>query len=136
MPLPTITIVGNLTSDPELRWTQSGKAVVNFRIACNDRKKDEAGNWVDGDTTFLDVTSWRAPSAIADTCKKGSKVVVFGTLKQRTYETKDGNSKTVYEVVAEEVATLLYDKTGQVTGSQSITQVDPWVGTTTDETPF
>lgn len=140
MSLPNITLIGNVVADAELRFTNAGKAWTTFRVACNDRRKNEAGEWIDGKTTFVDVTTWRAAEAVATALKKGTKVLVVGDLNQLEFETKSGEKRTGYKVVANEVATLIYDRTGQVSGTQSVTAGDPWTSSTTssasDEAPF
>lgn len=106
MALPTITITeGTLVADPELRYGQSGTAVVNFRVASNSRRKnDQTGQWEDGDTTFLTVSAFRGLAEnIASEFGKGNKITVTGQLKQREYE-KDGQKRTVYEVNAQSVS--------------------------------
>ena len=111
MPLPTIVIVGNLTQDSELRFTTTGKAVATLRVACSDRKKDAQGQWVDGDKIFLNVNVWNDTAEnVTHTCFKGDTVVVVGKLKQRSYTTKDGQEKTVFEVEAESVGAELRRK--------------------------
>lgn len=119
MPLPTTAFVGNLTGDPELRYTQAGKPVTTFSVACNDRYKNDQGEWVDGDTTYLTVVCWRNGEAISATLSKGTKVMVSGHLVQRNYETKEGQKRTVYEVKASDVAQVITDKRGvdQLTNS-------------------
>jgi single-strand DNA-binding protein len=105
MPLPNITMTGNVVDDPELRFTPNGKAVVNFRVAANQRKKTEAGGWVDGDSCFLSVSAWEDKAeAIAEFVQRGSKVVVTGVLKQRDYEDREGNKRSAYDVQAYDVA--------------------------------
>lgn len=133
MPLPQVTLTGNLTADPELRYTQSGKGVVNLRVASSERKKTEAGEWVDGDTTFLNVTSWNNAEAIANQLKKGNRVTITGVLKQRDYETKTGERQTAYEVNADSVAIAIRD---QVTTAPAASNTMPAVTTWNDETPF
>jgi len=106
MALPTITITeGTLVADPELRYAQSGAAVVSFRVATNSRRKNEqTGQWEDGDTTFLTVSAFRGLAEnIAREFGKGAKVSVTGQLRQREYE-KDGQKKTAYEVNAQSVS--------------------------------
>lgn len=125
MALPTITLQGNLTADVELRFTKNGKEFVTFRVACNDRRKNDAGEWVDGDTTFMTVTSWRNTQSISK-LMKGSSVIVTGTLRQRDYETPQGERRTTFDVNAETVAQVLRDKTGYSAPAQS---ADSW-GTT------
>ena len=106
MALPQITITeATLVADPELRYGQSGTAVVNFRVASNSRRKNEStGQWEDGDTTFLSVSAFRGLAEnIASEFSKGQKISVTGQLKQREYE-KDGQKRTVYEVNAQNVS--------------------------------
>ncbi len=111
MAMPTIVIVGNLTADPELRFTTTGKAVASLRVAASDRKKDPAGQWVDGDKIYLNVTVWNDTAEnVTHTCFKGDTVVVIGKLKQRSYTAKDGTEKTVFEVEAESVGAELRRK--------------------------
>ena len=112
MPLPSTQMQGNLTDAPQLRYTNAGKAWVTFTVACNERRKNEAGEWIDGDTTFLDVVAWRNAEAIAK-LTKGARVVVVGDLKQRDFEDKDGNKRRGYQVDALYVASLITDATGQ-----------------------
>ena len=106
MALPQITITeATLVADPELRYTNNGTAVANFRVASNSRRKNQqTGQWEDGDTTFLSVSAFGGLGEnVASRFKKGSKVNVAGQLKQRDYE-KDGQRRTVYEVTANSVA--------------------------------
>lgn len=119
MPLPTIALVGNLTADPELRYTNSGKPLASFSVACNDRYKNDAGEWVDGETTFVNVVAWKHGEAINNTLSKGNRVMVSGHLVQRNYETKDGQKRTAYELKASDVAQIIIDRTGtsQLTNS-------------------
>lgn len=113
--LPEVTVVGTLTADPELRFTQSGKAVAGFSIACNSRKKDAGGNWVDGDTTFLRANIWgEYAENVAETLVKGVKVIARGTLKQRSFETKDGDKRTVFELEVDEIGPTLRFATAKV----------------------
>lgn len=139
MPVPTIPLIGNVVADPELRYTNSGKAVANLRVACNSRYKNDAGEWVDGDSTFLDVICWNNAEAIADKVHKGSRVIVIGQLKQRSYE-KDGQKRSVYEVTADEVALVVYAPRAGNTSSPAPATApadDPWAGAvTTEDTPF
>ena len=127
MPLPNITMTGNVVDDPELRFTPSGKAVVNFRVASSQRKKTEAGGWVDGDTCFLTVNAWEQQAeAIAEQLQRGSKVVVTGTLRQRDYEDRDGNKRSVYEVQAYDVALVVRPPKAEREKSTSAPLDDPW----------
>lgn len=102
-----LTIVGNLVDDPELRFTQSGRAVASFRIASTPRVYRD-GEWVDGDALFLTVNVWQQLAEhVAGSAQRGTRVVVTGQLKQRSFETKEGEKRTVYELTAEEVALSL-----------------------------
>lgn len=94
-----ITINGNLTADPDLRFTPSGAAVASFTVASTPRRYDKnAGEWIDGDTVFLKVNAWRElGEGAADALKKGDSVIVSGKLTQRSYE-KDGEKRTVFEI--------------------------------------
>lgn len=96
----SLTIVGNITSDPELRYTQSGLAVANFTIAQTERIFDRGSNeWKDGATTFIRVSIWRqAAENIAASLKKGNRVIAVGKLKQTEYETKEGEKRTSFEL--------------------------------------
>ena len=105
MALPNITATGNIVADPELRFFNDGNAVVNFRIACNGRKKNrETGQWENGDTTFLTCSAFNGLAEnIAQRFGKGKKITVAGQLKQREYE-KDGQKRTVFEVAVNEAS--------------------------------
>ena len=105
MSLPNITATGNIVADPELRFFNDGNAVVNFRIACNGRKKNrETGQWENGDTTFLTCSAFNGLAEnIAQQFGKGKKITVAGQLKQREYE-KDGQKRTVFEVAVNEAS--------------------------------
>ena len=106
MALPRINATGNLVADPELKFTPSGAAVTNFRIACGSRRKNrDTGEWEDGDTTFLTINAWKGLAEnIAHQFTKGQKITVDGRLKQRTYQTREGENRTVFEVEADEVS--------------------------------
>ena len=114
----TITIAGNLVDDPELRFTPtSGVPVARFRIASTPRYRDNAtGEWKDGDTLFLTCQVWRqAAENVAETLQKGMRAIVAGRLRQRSYETKEGEKRTVYELQADEVGPSLRNATAKVT---------------------
>ena len=100
-----ITLVGNMVADPELRYTPSGVAVANFRVATNPRRYDsQASQWVDDQPLFLACNLWReAAENAANSLHKGDRVIVVGRLKQRTYETRDGENRTVFEVEVDDV---------------------------------
>ncbi len=113
----TITSTGNLVEDPELRFTPSGQPVARFRIASTPRYRDNAtGEWKDGDTLFLTCQVWRqAAENVAESLQKGMRAIVTGRLRQRTYETKEGEKRTVYELQADEVGVSLRSATARVT---------------------
>jgi single-strand DNA-binding protein len=156
-----ITVVGNLTADPELRYTQNGLAVANFTIAATPRNFDKAsGDWKDGDTLFMRASVWREfAEQVAGSLTKGSRVIATGRLKQRSYETKEGEKRTSIELEVDEVGPSLRYATAQVTrtsrdggGSRGQVADEPWAasapaassggdvwntpGSHSDETPF
>ena len=155
-----ITVVGNLTSDPELRYTQSGVAVANFTIASTPRTFDKATNdWKDGEALFLRASVWREfAEHVAGSLAKGSRVVATGRLKQRSYETKEGEKRTSFEIEIDDIGPSLRYATAQVTrtssgrdgGSRGQVADEPWAaaapaasgdvwntpGSYSDETPF
>ncbi len=112
-----ITVVGNLTADPELRYTQGGLAVANFTIASTPRTFDRTANdWKDGEALFLRASCWREfAEHVAGTLTKGSRVVATGRLKQRSYETKEGEKRTSMELEIDEIGPSLRYATAQVT---------------------
>ena len=116
----TITLVGNLVDDPELRFTPSGAAVAKFRVASTPRYLDKATNeWKDGESIFLQCNIWRqAAENVAETLTKGMRVILTGRLKQRSYETKEGEKRTVFEVEVDEVGPSLRNATAKVTRTQ------------------
>lgn len=149
--MTTITIVGNLTADPELRFIQSGAAVANFTIASTPRVYDKtAGEYKDGETLFLRCSLWRdAAENVAESLHRGTRVIATGKLKSRSYD-KDGEKRTVIELEVDEIGPSLRYATAAVTklnrggnssgfGGQGKPQSkpadDPW-GTSTDEAPF
>lgn len=111
-----ITVVGNLVADPELRYTPNGVAVANFRVASTPRQFDRQTNqWVDGEALFLTCNVWRqAAENVANTLTKGMRVIVTGNLKQRSFQTREGENRTVFEVEANEVGPSLQFATAQV----------------------
>jgi single-strand DNA-binding protein len=112
-----ITVVGNLVDDPELRFTPSGAAVANFRIASTPRTFDRQTNeWKDGEALFLSCSVWRqAAENVAESLQRGMRVVVQGRLKARSYETREGEKRTVFEIEVEEVGPSLKYATAKVT---------------------
>ena len=113
----TITVVGNLVDDPELRFTPSGAPVANFRIASTPRTFDRQSNeWKDGDTLFLSCAVWRqAAENVAESLQRGMRVIVQGRLKSRQYETREGEKRTVFEIDVEEVGPSLRSASAKVT---------------------
>jgi single-strand DNA-binding protein len=111
-----VTIVGNLTNDPELRFTPSGAAVANFTVASTPRTFDRQLNeWKDGETLFMRCSAWRdAAESVAESLQRGTRVVVVGRLKQRSYETKEGEKRTVVELDVDEVGPSLRYATAKV----------------------
>jgi single-strand DNA-binding protein len=115
-----ITVVGNLVDDPELRFTPSGAAVANFRIASTPRTFDKQSNeWKDGEALFLSCSVWRqAAENVAESLQKGMRVVVQGNLRSRQYETREGEKRTVFEIQVDEVGPSLKYATAKVTRTQ------------------
>ncbi|MBX9388648.1 single-stranded DNA-binding protein [Streptomonospora nanhaiensis] len=115
-----ITLVGNLVDDPELRFTPSGAAVANFRVASTPRTFDrQSGEWRDGESMFLTCSVWRQYAEnVAESLQRGMRVIVQGRLKQRSYETKEGEKRTVFEIDVEEVGPALRSATAKVTKVQ------------------
>lgn len=155
----TITVIGNLTDDPELRFTPNGAAVAKFRVASTPRTLDRAsGEWKDGEPLFLACTAWRQMAEnVAESLQRGCRVVVSGRLKQRSYETKEGEKRTVYELDVDEVGPSLRYATAKVQkmsrssggaagggfGGKAAADADPWSSskpasgsTFDDEPPF
>jgi single-strand DNA-binding protein len=112
----TITVVGNLTADPELRFTPSGAAVANFTVASTPRIFDrQSSEWKDGEALFLRCNIWReAAENVAESLTRGSRVIVTGRLKQRSFETREGEKRTVYEVEVDEIGPSLKYATAKV----------------------
>jgi len=112
----TITVVGNLTADPELRFTPSGAAVANFTVASTPRIYDrQAGEWKDGEALFLRCNIWReAAENVAESLTRGARVIVSGRLKQRSFETREGEKRTVFEVEVDEIGPSLRYATAKV----------------------
>jgi single-strand DNA-binding protein len=146
----TITICGNLVDDPELRFTPAGQPVARFRIASTPRYFDKGTNeWKDGDSLFLTVNVWRqAAEHVAESLTRGMRAIVTGRLRQRSYETKDGEKRTVYEIEADECGPSLRNATAKVTkavrsgaggqgraGEENQAAGDAW-SSSGDEPPF
>jgi single-strand DNA-binding protein len=147
----TITVIGNLTNDPELRFTPAGAAVANFTVASTPRTFDRNSNeWKDGEALFLRCSVWReAAENVAESLTKGMRVILSGDLKQRSYETKEGEKRTVIELEVQEIGpSLKYanakvnrtQKSGTGGGQQAPrTQhpaSDPWTGAEQSQVPF
>ena len=150
----TICITGNLADDPTLRFTSSGAAVANFTVASTPRAFDKQSNdWKDGDTMFLNCSIWRqAAEHVAESLTKGTRVIVQGRLQQRSYDDREGNKRTIYEVAVDEVGPSLLRATAVVTRATSSAQpgrqpaarqpagrpqaADPWAGNVRNEQPF
>jgi single-strand DNA-binding protein len=158
-----ITIAGNLVDDPELRFTPAGQPVARFRVASTPRFRDNAtGEWKDGDSLFLTCNVWRqAAENVAESLTRGMRVIVSGRLRQRSYETKEGEKRTVYEVEVDDVGPSLRNASAKVnrvarsgagdyggqrgsggrsSGGQGGGDADPWAtdgpGGYSDEPPF
>jgi single-strand DNA-binding protein len=112
----TITVIGNLTADPELRFTQSGAAVANFTVASTPRTLDrQSGEWKDGEALFLRCNVWRQVAEnVAESLTRGSRVLVSGRLRQRSFETKEGEKRTVVELEVDEIGPSLRYATAKV----------------------
>lgn len=146
--LPEITIAGTLVKDPELRYTATGAAVASFTVAANDRRYDkDTGEWVDKGATFLRCSVWRqAAENLAESLTKGTRVLVTGVLRQREWETPEGQKRISFDVDVSEIGASLKWATVTVTKATRTTtgpDDDPWVinptttgAGTTDEPPF
>lgn len=124
MSTPSMTIIGNLTADPELRFTPSGVAVADFTVASTNRVKNKnSGEWEDGDSTFVRCTVWEQYAEnVAETLLKGMRVVVVGRLRVRQYETKDGAKGTSVECMVDEVGPALKNASGRMTRNERAQQ--------------
>jgi single-strand DNA-binding protein len=117
----TITVVGNLTADPELRFTPNGAAVANFTVASTPRTFDRQTNeWRDGEAMFLNCSVWRQVAEnVAESLTKGMRVIVQGRLRSRSYETREGERRTVFEIEVDEIGPALRYATAKVTRTPS-----------------
>lgn len=150
-----VTIVGNLVADPELRFTAQGKAVTSFTVAESERIRNQDGSWGEGDSTFWRCSIWdTAAENMAESLSKGQRVIVAGKAKQRSFETRDGEKRTVIEVTATDVGPSLKWAVAKLertaakpsgfnakprTGSGAVDDSDPWGSSAqndTDEIPF
>ncbi|MGW5877850.1 single-stranded DNA-binding protein [Nocardiopsis terrae] len=115
-----ITVVGNLVADPDLRFTPSGTPVANFRVASTPRTFDrQSGEWKDGESMFLTCTVWQQHAEnVAESLQRGMRVIVQGRLKQRSYDTREGGKRTVFEIDVDEVGPSLRNATATVTRQQ------------------
>jgi single-strand DNA-binding protein len=137
--LPSITIDGRLVADPELRFTQGGKAVCSLRVAASDSKKDDNGNWDTTEQIFVGVSLWEAEGeAAAETLQKGDQVLVSGRIYQREYEASNGEKRTSLEVKFPTVAKKVSAPRTQRSTAPVPAANDPWasVAPRTDEPPF
>lgn len=118
-----ITLIGNLVDDPQLRYTPTGQAVANFRVASTPRFMDRQTNeWKDGDALFLTCNVWRqAAENVAESLQRGMRVIVSGRLRQRSYETREGEKRTVYEIEVDEVGPSLRNASAKVNRSSRST---------------
>jgi len=139
-----LTVVGNLTADPELRFTPAGHGVANFTVASTPRQFDRQSNeWKDGDPLFMRCSIWRDPAEhVAESLTRGTRVIVTGRLKQRSYETREGEKRTVVELEVDEIGPSLKYATAKVNKAQRSGggqgpaadqwsqpgQSDPWAG--------
>lgn len=142
-----VTVVGNLTGDPELRFTPNGQAVASFTVASTTRVLDRNSNeWKDGDTMFLRCSVWRQYAEnVAESLTKGTRVIVTGRLKQRSYETKEGEKRSVVELDVDDVGPVLRNATAKVTratrgdsgynGGGGAPMDDPWAAPVASEEP-
>lgn len=101
------TVTGNLAADPEMRFTKDGTAVTSFRIAAQPRKRDKAGEWIDGDPTWISVSAWKRAAEAAAELKKGQRVMVSGRVETRAWEDKDGNRRESLELTTDEVSVVV-----------------------------
>lgn len=143
--LPQITFTGGLVDMPELRFTPSGKAVVNMRLAGKKSVRGQNGEWTDGDPIYLGVVAWEGMAEnIAETCtRKGMRVTVVGRLEQNWYEAKDGSKQSRFQIVADDVAVSLrfsaFEERPQTKtdgGGKAAAADDPWGSAPPDEPPF
>jgi len=133
----TITVIGNLTNDPELRFTPSGSAVANFTIASTPRTFDRQSNeWKDGETLFLRASVWKeAAENVAESLTKGMRVIVSGRLKSRSYETKEGEKRTVIELEIDEIGPSLRYANAKVNRTQRNNNGGDFGGGNTQQPP-
>jgi len=156
----TITLVGNLTADPDLRFTPSGAAVANFTVASTPRTFDRASQeWKDGEAMFINCAAWRnLAENVAESLQKGSRVIVTGRLRSRSYEGREGDRRTVFEIEVDEIGPSLRYATAKLTrtstsggswqqgsaapasndwaASAPAPENDPWANAQSDEPPF
>jgi single-strand DNA-binding protein len=132
MAMTAVTIVGNITRDPDLKFTGSGLAMCTFGLAVNNRRKDERGEWVDGDPSFYDVVCWRQLAEnVTESLPKGTSVIVTGKLRQRSWEADDGTKRSKVEVQADHVGPALNWATCEVSRNEKRT-----APVAADEEPF
>jgi single-strand DNA-binding protein len=141
-----LTIVGNLVDDPQLRYTPTGNAVANFRVASTPRYLDKTTNeWRDAESLFLTCNVWRqAAENVTESLQRGMRVIVSGRLRQRSYETREGEKRTVYEIEVDEVGPSLRNASAKVTkaarrtgppAAVAATGDDPWAAEAASDSP-
>jgi single-strand DNA-binding protein len=137
-----VVVVGNLTDDPELRYTPNGAAVANFRVAVNRRIPDGSGGWKDAETSFFRVNAWRTLAEnVAESLTRGSRVVVVGRLRSRSWETQEGETRSAVEIEADEIGPSLRWATAKVERQQRSSgdwseSVSVGAGGQSEETPL
>jgi single-strand DNA-binding protein len=133
------TVIGNLTADPELRFTPTGTPVAVFTVASNERFRDQSGQWQDGPTSFVRCNAWRhLAEHIAESAAKGDRLIVTGTFRQRGYETASDEKRTVWELAVSEAGAAMTYATVKVSKVRRDTVPvpdDPWAGAGTQEPP-
>lgn len=114
-----VTVIGNCTRDPEMRFTNGGKPIASFGVAHSTRKRNDDGSWEDGETSFFDVTCWdQLAENVGDSIQKGTRVIVTGRLRQNTWDTPEGEKRSKIEIVADEVGPSLKWATTEVSKNE------------------
>jgi single-strand DNA-binding protein len=131
-----VTIVGNLTKDPELRFTPGGDAVANMSIAVNERVKD-GNEWKDGEPSFYEVKAWRKlGEQVAETLSKGNRVIVTGKMRIEKYETKTGEMRYTTVINADEIGESIRFRSSEPIPRMTSREPDPWIESSNDIPPF
>lgn len=137
-----VTLIGNLAKDPELRFTPSGEAVANFTVAVSKRVRDAAGTWTEGPPSYVRCSIWRQQAEhLVESLTKGNRVIVVGEMRQRDYEDRSGEKRSVWECEAQEVSASLRFATVKATRAtknapQQAQNDDPWASNQGAEAPF